>query len=589
MPSISTTAANPFQGVLHPSDNLPLMDAAASRKTVQDIAHQIHVGSHHGKNRVGYLRIQNIGQVATAQETKVQVKSLGFFKRLFSRGDDVKAAKSADFLKNLLVAAYQDKVPEQELNKTLAAFDKHVARQGMDGVGGRHFARYVNQLEKLSLQSPGPGMDVVTEGQAEAFGNYIKPQGLERAELLEHKAQWGREMKVKVQHLLAGGVQNGQQVQLLGEGAEGRAYDGGAADILKVYNHPNAVGAHQDKHTIARRGDLAAIHAKKDMPHLALPQAYYLKAQFTPANGQEEKTVFYKVKADAIQDFCQQMADVASATDSSINLTHQGTVMARVAGQSLLNDKQAVDDPTFKKVALGLHAALLQMGENKFMHNDIKPDNIIFNPADQSLKLIDLGGLTKISDDPSRQQETLQLGRIGSPPFQSPLAFRQDPQTGEKMPHGAEADRYGCAMVLLASLEPEVMSPEFIQKLPPFLTMGPGQNPANHIKADRYLESMLETLDKAFPNGADALKARFEQQPLFKALIQKSFVASVPGEEARLAWQEVGSNIIPALVDEPVVGAVGSVPGSPRDFLQAARGASFDGVGHAASFISDRA
>lgn len=72
----------------------------------------------------------------------------------------------------------------------------------------------------------------------------------------------------------------------------------------------------------------------------------------------------------------------------------------------LVDGRLSVDE--FLRIAIQLSEVLGQIHQQRIIHKDINPANIIWNPVTQQLKIIDLGISTLFSDQQERQQNVLE-------------------------------------------------------------------------------------------------------------------------------------------------------------------------------------
>jgi serine/threonine protein kinase len=73
--------------------------------------------------------------------------------------------------------------------------------------------------------------------------------------------------------------------------------------------------------------------------------------------------------------------------------------------KSIKNDEQ-----TFRKMLHSLLNQLENLHQNKLLHNDIKPENIIINPAQAKARLIDFGNVLEIGNIPRKFHYTFVYG-----------------------------------------------------------------------------------------------------------------------------------------------------------------------------------
>ncbi|KAA1293359.1 hypothetical protein C4X99_02575 [Leptospira interrogans serovar Geyaweera] len=78
-------------------------------------------------------------------------------------------------------------------------------------------------------------------------------------------------------------------------------------------------------------------------------------------------------------------------------------ILEFVPGQSLkhFSQKRPVNLKDFFKIAIDLAEKLGEIHNKKVIHKDLKPDNIIFNPDENILRIVDFGISTRLSKEES--------------------------------------------------------------------------------------------------------------------------------------------------------------------------------------------
>ena len=99
----------------------------------------------------------------------------------------------------------------------------------------------------------------------------------------------------------------------------------------------------------------------------------------------------------------------------SYRLTIVGLIQDWAEGFELhqASEAGAITSDMIQPIAISYMNALIAMAKRGFVHGDIKPSNAFFDPATNRLKLIDTGGLTKISKDDARESQTLFVKQRG--------------------------------------------------------------------------------------------------------------------------------------------------------------------------------
>jgi hypothetical protein len=508
----------------------PLSDAQslAAQKAVIDLAQHIEQRAA-GSRFPGRLRVHNLKAALQGSEQPIEVKRTRFLQNFFSNTNQVR--KSSAYLKALLSAAYKDRVSAQDFEKIMAKVDKHIQHNsGVDGFGSRHFAKFVREFEaaptvfKTAPQARFFDAETTTLLNARS----IKGDG--------PNAKTWKQAFVDIRTGLTSKADDGE-VSKLAEGAEGPVFAlkiGNQDKVIKINTHhaPDAGAGF-------RKGDIAVAHARREMPHIVRPYMYWIKVEKADAPPQ-----IYQVEPNQLKNFIHENQKMSQATGVPVELKLHGVEMSRASGDTLRNLTQngGLPDAEVGRFASGLFLGMEEMASNRFVHHDIKPANVLYDPQNQSVRLIDLGGVVKLSKSKDNLMQTSES--IGSPPFQAPAAL-------QGRPHGTEVDRFSYAVTLLAALEPAIASAETIQHLCSYLggkaQLQDNQGQASTFAPQEYLGEYLRALQVADPQAAGRLQARLQAQPMLERLIQQSFVASEGGVQGNAAWDVVHTECLPAL------------------------------------------
>jgi len=123
-----------------------------------------------------------------------------------------------------------------------------------------------------------------------------------------------------------------------------------------------------------------------------------------------------------------------------------GQIQDKAEGADLNHalDHHQLKEDMIQPIALSYVNALIAMAKRGFVHGDIKPANTFFDPATNRLKLIDTGGMAKVSKRFDREDDTLSDADRGVTPAYSLPCIG----TGQKV--GFEQDLYSVGASILA-------------------------------------------------------------------------------------------------------------------------------------------
>ena len=511
-----------------------------ARKAVNDLAKHIDVKAE-GSRYPGRLRVHNLSAALKGDAQSIEIKRAGFFKNIFTSTNHVQ--RSSGYLRSLLGAAYKGKVSEEKYNDIMARVDKHLNKNlGFDGFGSRHFAKFVREFESApQIFKNAPGSQYFdAETSTLLNSRAIKSNG-------PNAKTWGQAFVDIKTGLIS--LASDEHVNPLAQGAEGAVFElkiNNTDKVIKIntFNAPDAgVGF--------RKGDIAAALVRKNMAHVISPTQYLINVR---KEGGE--SIIYAVKPNLLKNFILENKKISLATGVPIEMTLHGTEMNKASGQSLrsLTKPGGLNNQDFGRFAAGLFLGIGELGANRLVHHDIKPDNVLYDRDTGATRLIGLGGLVKLSNKKDEFRQTTE--RMGSPPFQAPAAL-------QGQPHGVEVDRFSYAMTLLCALEPNISSPKTIHNLSSYFggnTRVVDENgQAKKFAAADYMAEYVRALNATTPenNGAAALEAKLEANPQFKRLIEQSFMASAGGAEGDHAWSVVHAECLPAV--GPTIADIGGL------------------------------
>lgn len=325
------------------------------------------------------------------------------------------------------------------------------------------------------------------------------------------------------------------QASLLGKGGNSNAF------LVKAENMGSPVVvtvpmALSEPLTLASlgTGELAAASARAPMPHVAKPTAFLLRVKVemdqqlshrdgdraVGISGTQHET--YEVPTQSLHAFLQ----VTQAAGAEVTLS--GVKMPAGPGPDLKAsyDKEPIDPGTFLRLASGLYQGLQEMALAGLVHHDVKPQNVTFDPRSGQVMLIDTGAAVQL--DPKTQQTSSLPQRTEK--FTSPK-LTIGLNGVQTVPHGADADRYACAMTLMCTLSPTLMKSE---------------NMPNEAMTQLYLEgethpqgrigAFLQGLDD--PKGgadenqfatkvAEELRTAFQNDPLARSVLEHALAAGM--------------------------------------------------------------
>lgn len=429
-----------------------------SHRESNDARDQLLTMRDHFKGKTGRITCRSLRKSGINDHEQLTFTRRGWFN--FWRGgvwNTQQKTQTNAYIKTTIENAYKHRLPEQAFKTLQDELSKYLAKNHA-GVGSRHFVKFIERFEQsiemapLDGESNAPGkaatssgrvvhslnkeladqlgqrkvQAVLDENTGESVGGVSGPEALQR-NLAGVRALTGdadaRPLASGVEATVYGARRNGQDVIIRLTSAK---YEVSPTELLS-----------------ARSGDIAAAKkaAKNPMPHVVTPSSYVIKC--TPPNG-ISKT--YEVKPQEIPELMRLVRGQ--------QLEILATVMPRAQGQSLdkfLEGQQQVGLSTAnaQKLAVGLALGMEELRKNKLVHHDIKPANVMFDPQG-GVKLVDLGGIVRLSQKEQKSEHHQARSRIGSPPLQSPWV-------AQGQPHSHEADRYSFAMTLLGALEPKLL------------------------------------------------------------------------------------------------------------------------------------
>ena len=339
--------------------------------------------------------------------------------------EDQKVA-TASYLTSIIEAAYPDHDGAKlELMMVKNGFASYLESNGCM-VGREEAVEYLQELHIIELRS---------EGLAEPSSLFSDD---ETEQIIGSSENYFSSKNIQI------GLQ-------LGEGAHGIVYetnvngDRTSCVYKKEVTQPERI---KDRRQFSdpqfwRQGDCAASRLR--LPSIAKTLLFIVVVQ-KPGQQKAER---YSVPANKMKLFGMELPD-------GTRLKIEGQLMERAQGENLnkLMTLYPADfapgSPRFTNITRGLFESLREMQGHNLAHRDIKPDNIIYNPATEKVTLIDFGSAERLR----------KLGKINNAEHFNPVASSKRhgtlkyiaPSIFKSMPHGSEVDFFSYGMILLESI-----------------------------------------------------------------------------------------------------------------------------------------
>jgi hypothetical protein len=277
---------------------------------------------------------------------------------------------------------------------------------------------------------------------------------------------------------------------------------------------------------LARKG-LGAAARMKDLPQVITPSVYVIKEQSTAG-----ETRFHAVAGQA------RLKNWARAQGPESTFEVLGLLMPKARGKQPVeypDPNTDQDDPPprlnvsrddLRPMAESAMTLLKGLAAHGFVHGDIKPENLIWNPATKVLQLIDIDGLQKVS----KAEGTLVAEGLSdhSTLYANPVAFAPAYGGGKTARLGLGRDVFSMGVVLLETA---------------LLARGQSEKARTLIEnitfaSDPYLQSQWKKSRGEHEKGLKALgKEPFEAGSL-EHFARECILRSVDYEKARLARKD---------------------------------------------------
>lgn len=502
-------------------------DSDAARRTLSQLATHITTQSG-GAKYPGRLIIHNLRAVQRGANNKpIEVRRAGFFRQFIS--DSGRVARGNHHLRNLMVAAYKDKISPTHFEQIMAKVDKYLKdNHDVVAFGGRRLVEFVREFEAAPVISQNA---VYLDNETNRL--ITSRKGLRGIEKWDQAFVNIRMAVGQLPGVVTKVDEDGWTdfPSAMTKGQEGVPFSvrmNGLDHVVKIATNLPSLDPE------LRQGEVAAVDVPHAMHNVIRPTAYLIRVAKV---NQEPRVYQVPAEASALRDFLAQQTRMAETTGTSVDFTLHGSIMPRASGQPIdaLLEKGPLDEPQFANLATGLYVGVQEMKSNRLVHHDIKPGNVIFDSTTGQTRLIDLGGMIQLGSSTQKGDATTS-STVGSPGFQAPAS-----RMGQA--HGVEVDRYSYAVTLLSALEPAFASAEIRKHLPNLLG---GQLPTqddpltNHSDSpDAYLTAYLNALRRLSPEKADQLQERLTHKPALQQIIHNAFLGSAQSPDGDAAWDQV--------------------------------------------------
>jgi serine/threonine protein kinase len=494
------------------SKNLPIYKASDNVNGANTELHKLsaHIAARaRGSIWPGYLKL-----VADPQSNTMSVERNRWFSGKSKPSAQDNQATSA-YVRDLFRVSYGSRCSPAQYEKIMQEFENYLDDKN-DKLGSNKFLHFVRSfdaaVEQHKAQNPvaftaNPIPADVAADLSASMGDHAQtPESVDRSLKSGMQSLFNAEPKM---------------VKLLGSGAEGAAYSvwaDGKPMVYKAFSRHDAITL-----DTLRKGEVGAARLK-NASGVATPSDLLVK---------RNDGMVYRVPANEIKTFARQQL---ARPGTQLNLI--GSIMPRAVGKpldALVDKTKCLNDADFAAFSKSIFEGVNQMHQQKGVHHDIKPANVLFDPESGSATLIDMGGLDKLSKKPDGPQQSSRF--VGTQFFFHPK-FEAVGLDGNKYianQHGKEVDRYALGLTLLCALEPAVNDLDF-RNLAMSNVIPPGTPP------HQYLQKNLDLLAKYAPDGHARLMERFAQNPSIQPLLQDVFSSSEEGPAAEALWDGIKNN-----------------------------------------------
>jgi len=277
---------------------------------------------------------------------------------------------------------------------------------------------------------------------------------------------------------------------------------------------------------LARKG-LGAAARMKDLPQVITPSVYVIKEQSTAG-----ETRFHAVAGQA------RLKNWARAQGPDSTFEVLGLLMPKARGKQPVeypSSNTDQDDPPprlnvsrndLRSMAESSMTLLKGLAAHGFVHGDIKPENLIWDPATKVLQLIDIDGLQKVS----KAEGTLVAEGLSdhSTLYANPVAFDPAYKAGATARLGLGRDVFSMGVVLLETA---------------LLARGESERARTLIEnitfaSDPPLQSQWKKLRGEHEKGLEALGEQPFEAGSLEHFARECILRSVDYEKARLARKD---------------------------------------------------
>lgn len=280
---------------------------------------------------------------------------------------------------------------------------------------------------------------------------------------------------------------------------------------------------------LARTG-LGVAARVKDLPQVITPSVYVIE-ESVPG----EWARYHAVAGQ------QQLKDWARTQQPGSSFEVVGMLMPKAKGASPIEYPKArkdedPDPPPRLNVARSDLKAMAQsslellkgLASHGFIHGDVKPENLVWDPKAKNLQLIDNDGLRKVSKAPGSEVEkglssfTLM--------YTNPVVWDRRYSAGKNAQAGLGRDLFSIGMVLLEASLLARGETDKADQLMGGLTFG-SQTPT---------KAVYQMASGNYKNGVEALKNETFPPGSVEAFARSCIIRSIEYEQARLERQDFG-------------------------------------------------
>ena len=204
----------------------------------------------------------------------------------------------------------------------------------------------------------------------------------------------------------------------IGRGTYGRVSTlniNGEEKVIKQYYGPSVYPIELDRNPRLGANEVklnrgqeitAAFLKEEDKAYIVAPTHFIVREDLGP--GIPVKQWLVEVREKEFRAWAKDQL-IKNSTNANYHLTVVGQIQDRAEGVELGDalDHDGITPEMIQPIAYAYMNALMAMAERGFVHGDIKPKNTFYDPVSHRLKLIDTGGMTKVSKRAARLDSTL--------------------------------------------------------------------------------------------------------------------------------------------------------------------------------------